>query len=79
MSEDKKEDKKQKLEIKPPANVVSHDFNKCKYSGCKTKPSRMNFCNDHFDWFKLGLITKEGAQAKDFEKKYNNWMRKKSA
>lgn len=41
----------------------------CITEGCKKSAERAEFCTEHFSWFKIGLITKRGAKAKDFEKK----------
>jgi hypothetical protein len=35
----------------------------------------MNFCKEHYDWFKFGLITKEGKRPTDFDKKYTAYMK----
>lgn len=74
MSENKK------LEKQVPNNVVALGPTKCTAEGCNKKPSKAGFCEEHFEWFKAGLITKEGAKAADFEKKHYHFMRhKKSA
>lgn len=78
----KKEEQKQSL--KPagaPNNVVSIVVDRCKAEGCKAKSSRAGFCEEHYMWFKEGLVTVDGHHAKDFEKKYQQFMRtrKKSA
>lgn len=64
-----------------PNNVVVLDSVKCCAEGCKKKMERANFCAEHFDWFKAGLITKEGMRASDFDKKYYHYIsaKKKSA
>jgi len=41
----------------------------CIADGCKKSTELAEFCGQHFLWFKLGLITKRGSKAKDFEKK----------
>ncbi len=51
----------------------------CLCEGCKRTPSRAGFCDEHFDWFKAGLITKAGHKAKDFDKKYRSFTHKKVA
>jgi len=53
-----------------PSNVIQLSAHKCLADGCKSKPSLAGFCNEHYAWFKEGLITKEGHKAKDFDKKY---------
>lgn len=59
--------------------VISLVAEKCTAEGCKAKPSKANFCNEHYTWFKEGLLTLDGKKAKDFDKKYHAWMRRKSA
>lgn len=51
----------EKLNKQVPNNVVALGPTKCSYEGCKHKPSRAGFCETHFEWFKEGMITKEGA------------------
>jgi hypothetical protein len=51
----------------------------CIAEGCKAKSDRLNFCAEHFQWFKEGLVTKLGKRPTDFDKKYVNYMRKKAA
>ncbi|OYZ16314.1 MAG: hypothetical protein B7Y39_15805 [Bdellovibrio sp. 28-41-41] len=64
-----------------PNNVVSLSDARCQAEGCKAKHTRASFCAEHFEWFKAGLITKEGKQALDFDKKYQHFMsaKKKAA
>ena len=50
----------------------------CMAEGCKQKSQKANFCMEHFDWFKEGLITKEGRHPSDFEKKHFDYMRRKN-
>ncbi len=47
----------------------------CIADGCKKSTELAEFCNQHFIWFKLGLITKKGTKAKDFEKKLSQLNR----
>ncbi len=51
----------------------------CPTEGCKKPVERMHFCNEHFHWYKEGLINKKGMRPTDFDKKYQNYMRKKAA
>ncbi len=51
----------------------------CQSTGCKERPKRANFCNEHFIWYKEGLITTEGVRAKDFDKKYQHFLRRQKA
>jgi hypothetical protein len=62
-----------------PSNVVALGSNKCVAEECKSKPARAGFCEEHYTWFKEGLITMDGYKAKDFDKKYHAWLRRKSA
>ncbi len=74
---DKKNDKQPtnpKVQTQVPGKVISMDDYRCKSEGCKAKSTKANFCDEHFAWFKAGLITKEGAKAQDFEKKYYQYV-----
>jgi len=51
----------------------------CISDGCNKKSEKAGFCLEHFDWFKEGLITKEGHKPTDFEKKFFNYQRRKRA
>ncbi len=46
----------------------------CKSEDCKKKPDRAGFCNEHFAWFKWGLVTASGSKARDFDKKFQGYM-----
>jgi hypothetical protein len=70
----------EKLEKQVPNNVIALGPTKCMADDCKHKPSKAGFCEQHFDWFKAGLITKNGAKALDFDKKlYHYELKRKSA
>lgn len=58
-------------------NVVT--LSKCAAEGCTKKTELMNFCKEHYDWFKFGLITKAGKRPVDFDKKYQAYMKRKAA
>lgn len=73
MSEKKQETKS----AKPQNNVVQLAAVKCTAEGCKTKPEKAGFCNEHYTWFKEGLLTIDGHKAKDFDKKYYAYMQRK--
>ncbi len=60
-----------------PNNVVPLSPQKCTADDCKKKPTRAGFCDEHYEWFKEGLITKEGHRPSDFDKKYQAFMRRK--
>jgi hypothetical protein len=46
--------------------------------GCKSKALRFNFCDEHYDHFKFGLIKKTGEPVSDYEKKIEHYMMHKS-
>lgn len=45
----------------------------CHGWGCKTKAHRFNFCDEHFDHFKFGLLKKSGEPVSDYEKKFEHY------
>ncbi len=45
----------------------------CKCQGCKKPQAQFTFCHDHYEWFKFGLITKEGKKVPDFDKKQDHF------
>ncbi len=49
----------------------------CKSEGCKKKSEKMDFCSEHYDWFKWGLLTREGKKPIDFDKKYQAYTKHK--
>lgn len=66
----------------PNNKVIELSSSKCKAEGCNAKSTRAEFCEEHFAWFKEGLITKEGVKCMDFDKKYyhyQNRINKKAA
>jgi hypothetical protein len=52
---------------------------RCASEGCSKKTEVQTFCKEHFDWFKFGLITKEGKKPIDFDKKMVAFMKHKHA
>jgi len=46
----------------------------CKCAGCKKAQARFTFCEDHYEWFKFGLITKVGAKVSDFDRKFDHYQ-----
>ena len=46
---------------------------------CVDKAQRAGFCEEHFVWFKEGLINRKGEKPKDFDKKYAYFLRKQAA
>lgn len=65
-----KKDKKQ-----PQQNAQVIQLNRCMEEECKARPQKAGFCNEHYAWFKYGLITKDGSRAKDFDKKMMAYKR----
>lgn len=41
--------------------------------GCKALATRFNFCTEHFDHFKFGLLKKTGEPVSDYEKKFEHF------
>lgn len=62
----------------PPANVVALP-SRCAVDACGKKISKMNFCDEHFGWFKEGLVNKAGVKPKDFDKKFQAFLNRKAA
>ncbi len=55
-----------------PAAAKGGDINvldRCKFEACKQKTTKMSFCAEHYEWFKFGMITREGKKPVDFDKK----------
>ena len=46
----------------------------CLSWGCKTETARFNFCGEHYEQFKFGLIKKTGEPVPDFEKKFEHYQ-----
>jgi hypothetical protein len=53
--------------------VVSGD-ELCKCSGCKKAEARFTFCEEHYEWFKFGLISKKGQKVSDFDRKWDHYI-----
>lgn len=52
----------------------------CCVEKCGKKGDRLNFCSEHYMWFKEGLVNKKGEKPTDFDKKYQDFlMRSKKA
>jgi hypothetical protein len=49
----------------------------CQSWGCKAGASQFNFCPEHFDHFKFGLIKKTGEPVPDYDRKLEHYMRHK--
>ena len=41
---------------------------------CKSPSKRFNFCDEHYEQFKFGLIKKDGDPAQDYEKKFEQYQ-----
>ncbi len=50
----------------------------CHAWSCKTQATRFNFCDEHYDHFKFGLIKKTGEPVSDYEKKIEHYMAHKA-
>ena len=51
----------------------------CPVEACGKKPRRAGFCDDHFVWFKEGLVNRKGVKPSDFDKKFQAYSRKIAA
>lgn len=54
------------------SNVIQ--LTKCCADGCSKKVELLKFCHEHYDWFKFGVLTKEGKRPTDFDKKYQAYQ-----
>lgn len=54
---------------KEESNVVALPTTCC-VEKCTKKGDRLNFCSEHFVWFKEGLVNKKGQKPLDFDKKW---------
>lgn len=57
------------------SNVVAL-VTRCPVDACGKKVHRSSFCEMHFDWFKQGLISRDGKKPSDFDKKYQAYMKR---
>ena len=46
----------------------------CNAWGCKTPEKRFNFCEEHYEHFKFGLIKKTGEPVSDYDKKFEHYQ-----
>ena len=72
-----------KTESTPIAKKTAHSPvpGGCFSWGCKKEAKRFNFCDEHYEFFKFGLIKKSGEFVPDYEKKiehYQAYLSKKS-
>jgi len=61
---------------KPENNIIA--ISRCLAEDCAKKSQRADFCDEHFAWFKAGLINKKGEKVKDFERKLQHFTAKAS-
>ncbi len=65
---------------KPSENNLTQLPTRCVAESCSQKSTRMSFCDEHFTWFKEGLVSRDGTRPSDFDKKYQAFQaRRKSA
>jgi hypothetical protein len=55
-------------------NVVQMGSMVCCVEKCSSKVDKMNFCKEHYMWFKEGLVNRQGQKPTDFDKKYQAFM-----
>lgn len=55
-------------------NVVPMAASNCCVEKCNKKGERLNFCAEHYVWFKEGLVNKKGVRPTDFDKKHQAFM-----
>lgn len=60
----------------PNAGNVAQLPSRCPVDGCSKKVERSDFCKEHFMWFKEGLINRQGSKPKDFDKKFQAFLKR---
>lgn len=65
---------KKPSDSKPQAGGSASGIGHCIAKGCKKSPKRFEFCDEHFEHFKFGLVKKTGEPASDYEKKYEHYV-----
>lgn len=55
-------------------NVVQMASAVCCVEKCGKKGEKMNFCPEHYMWFKEGLVNRQGKRPVDFDKKYQAYL-----
>lgn len=58
---------------KPKGSAVE-GITKCTAMGCKANDKRFGFCDEHYEQFKFGLITRGGKQVSDFDRKIEHYQ-----
>ena len=71
-----KKDKKQ--ENKHVNNIVAFPPASVHCVACSKKKVKAQFCEEHFLWFKEGLIDKKGHKPKDFQQKHALYLKKQA-
>lgn len=75
MSKDPKDVKKPAAAPKPEAKASGPvGPGHCVAKACKASVKRFEFCDEHFEHFKFGLIKKTGEPVMDYEKKYEHFV-----
>lgn len=69
----------QKLKHQAPGDNVAPMPTHCKAEGCKAGGHKMSFCSQHYDWFKFGLVNKDGKKVPDFDKKWDAFQKRRAA
>lgn len=69
----------QKLKHQAQGDNLAQISDRCKAEGCKAGSHKMSFCNEHYAWFKFGLVNKEGKKVPDFDKKWDAFAKFKVA
>jgi hypothetical protein len=68
-------DKKAEIKVEKKSNKEHAPMpDGCHSWGCKAKSKQFNFCAEHYDHFKFGLIKKTGEPVSDYEKKFGHYM-----
>lgn len=63
-----------------PSNVLSMTpSTTCCVEKCTQKGVKLNFCGEHYTWFKEGLVNKKGQRPSDFDKKFQAYSTRKKA
>lgn len=61
-----------------PAHVATMP-DRCPVEACGKAAKKLAFCEEHFVWFKEGLVNKKGETPSDFDKKFQAYKRRKAA
>lgn len=60
------------------SNVIAMPTSCC-VEKCTKKVEKLNFCSEHYVWFKEGLVNKKGQKPTDFDKKFQAFSARKAA